>query len=189
MTSSSGSAFVSQPEYARILFIEAVRHFRDGFILHRHRRYAGAITSSIKAVELAFKSLLILDGATTMLPDLFQTHDVFQRIIISHDVFKTTHATYIDAYDRKLRPRIIDLERLLPGKPNIKETGIEKTENTEYPFFVASTQAGSFTSTTLHAPGIYYGRADSAKHLKTARDVLIALQSIYPEVRAWNVAL
>lgn len=189
MTSSLDPAFISQPEYAHILFLEAARHFRDGFILHRHRRYAGAITSSIKVVELAFKSLLVMDAATTILPELFQTHDVFQRCIINHDVFKTTHAAYMDAYDPELRRRIIDLERLLPGRPNIKETDIEKTENTEYPFFVASTQTNPPTATRLHAPGTFYDRAESAKHLKTARNVLVALQSIYPQIRAWNVTL
>jgi hypothetical protein len=94
MNSAQPPNFSSPSEYARLLFTEASRHFRDGFILHRHRRYAGAITSASKAVELGF-----------------------------------------------------------------------------------------------NMPGTYYSHADSAKHLRTARDVLIALQSVYPEIQAWKISL
>ena len=177
--------FPTQQEYARLLFQEAVRNFRDGYVLHRNRRFAAAITSAVKAVEIGLKSLLMLDASTTMVADVFQTHRIFQAYIIEMNIYKSTHASYLDSYDPNLRRRIIELEQLIPSKPSAKKTDFTDVVNTEYPFFVATTTQ----PTQLIAPGIYFGRSESAKHLKTARDVLKALLDVYPTINSWGITL
>jgi HEPN domain-containing protein len=55
-------SFPSPDALAQEFFAEAVRHLGDARVLHRARRYPGAITASMKAVELAIKAVLIVDG-------------------------------------------------------------------------------------------------------------------------------
>jgi hypothetical protein len=171
------------------LFEEAIRHVQDSYVLHRHRRHAASIASSLKSVEAALKSLLMMDASATLIPDLFQTHRVFQAIILEYDVFKTTHLAMIEAFDSDLRRRIIDIERLHPARPSAKSTGVADSANAEYPFFEAASPSGASSSavtTRVQTPGSYFRRADSARHLRTARRLLTALQAIYPDIADWG---
>ena len=181
--------FPKQTDYARTLFEEAVRHFHDSKILHENHRYAASITSASKAVEMSLKSLLMLDAATTLIPNLFQTHRVYQNILYEYKVYKTTHDAMLDAYDTGLRSSILELEGLTPDKPDPKDTNRNKAINTEYPFFVAEINKENKTieATALHAPGTFFNESDSARHLDTAKRLLAALQAIYSDIQQWNI--
>lgn len=67
-------AFPRAEEYARCFFAEAVRHLVDASVQHRAGRYPAAITSSMKAAEMAIKAVLILEGSLGWWDRLQATH-------------------------------------------------------------------------------------------------------------------
>lgn len=175
--------FPKHGDYARSLFTEATRHLLDARILHLADRYPGSITSSLKAVELSLKALLLLDGTTTLLDKLFQTHNVFTNVVSKY--FKTTHLDILSTYDAWLPSDLIQLELLIPGRQDIQNMDIIQAANTEYPFFAQYSPA----IPVLYMPGFYFIQTNSEKHFRTTHRLLFALQTLYPEITAWSIPL
>lgn len=155
----------------------------DARILHVADRYPGSITSSLKAVELGLKSLLLLDGTTVLLDKLFQTHNVFTAIVVRH--YRTTHLDILSTYDALLPSDIIQLEILIPSRQDIQNLDINQTANTEYPFYAQIPPS----IPALYIPGSHFGLPDSEKHFRTAHRLLSALQTLYPEIATWGIPL
>jgi hypothetical protein len=183
-------AFPHQDEFAWRFFIEAVRHLGDARVLHRARRYAGAITSSQKAAELGMKAVLVLDGSLGWWDELQQTHRPLEKIE-KHPVL-TYHFQALNNYNPSLIMGLRALEKLAPGKPDVKEFKRETQMNAEYPFFYLEKPASPAAGTTrayFKGPSEYFTSADSLDHYRTAYELLAAYQTLYHRVAAWKVRL
>ncbi len=64
--------FPREGQMAEAFYREAARHLQDARVLHRSQRHPGSITSAMKAVELGLKSVLIIDGATGWMAEVFK---------------------------------------------------------------------------------------------------------------------
>lgn len=177
--------FPQADELARKFFQEAVRHLGDARVLHRRKRYPGAITSSMKAAELGVKAALIVDGSMGWWDKLQQTHKPLDEIK-THGVLKFHHEA-LQQHNRTLITAVAALERLVPSRPDTQKFGAETEANTEYPFFyLEQSTAGASTTSHLVGPSEYFAETDSRDHYRTARELLIAYQALYPQIRAWK---
>ena len=183
-------AFPHADEFARKFFVEAVRHLGDARVLHKARRYPGAITSSQKAAELAIKAVLVLEGALGWWDKLQQTHRPLEEIQ-NHAVL-THHFQQLQNHGPTLIAGVTALERLAPARPEKKEFRFETEVNTEYPFFyLRRPAAGTTGPTTSHfqGPSEYFTEAESLEHYRTAHELLKVYQGLYLQVRRWKPRL
>ncbi len=170
-------------EMARAYFSEAIRHLQDARILHEAGRYAGAITSAMKAAELGLKSVLILYGVRGW-------HD-----LLTHRVIATVKSISIldDLMDalKSQYPSIVleveELERLVPDRQNLSKLALADAQNTEYPFFAEEFNLSR--NYRLYLPEIHFDEAKSVTSFRTALRLLSAIQAISPEVSAWGLML
>ena len=175
-------------ELARAYYQEAARHLEDAWILHQAQRYAGSITSSMKAVELGVKSVLILNGASGWLDDILRTHDILKGIE-GHPNITLSFLDALGRHDSTLQSDIKLLEALVPVKQDVKKLEYEVAANTEYPFFAFKSGSPPSASLQLYAPGSHFVSSDSEKHFRTARRLLEALKKLEPEIKRWKVPL
>ncbi len=180
--------FPREEQMAKAFFQEAARHLQDARVLHLSQRFPGSITSTMKAVELSLKSVLVVNGAAGWLEPALQTHRVFGEITRSALLTQK----FLDAlsnYDAQLFFDIELLEKLVPLKPDIKKLEISQAGNTEYPFFAFVPGANPSITARLYQPETYFTSADSAKHFSTAHRLLSALAMLDPEIKDWKVVL
>jgi AbiV len=181
-------AFPPAGEYARKFFGEAVRHLEDASILHSARRYPAAISCSMKAVELAIKAVLILEGSLGWWEKLQQTHQPLTDIE-KHPVHKY-HFEGLQRHSPSLVADVKAIEKLAPARPGAGPLTLETQANTEYPFFyVAPTSAGGPDSAHLVGPSEYFTETESESHYRTAHELLTAYRGLYAAVTAWGFAL
>jgi hypothetical protein len=121
-------AFPHQDELARKFFAEALRHLGDARILHRERRYPGAVTCSMKAAELAIKAVLIVDGSLGWWDKIQQTHKPLEEIK-NHPVL-THHYQRLRSHNPALIVGVTALEQLAPSRPETKGYKFETQANT-----------------------------------------------------------
>ncbi len=152
---------------AKAFFQEATRHLQDARVLHRAQRFAGSVTSSMKATELGLKSVLFQYGATGWLEPALQTHRVFAEINRS-SLLTQNFLDALSNYDAQLSFDIELLEELVPFKPDIKKLEISQAGNTEYPFFAFVPGTVPSTTAKMYQPEAYFTSTDSEKHFGTA---------------------
>ena len=183
----SPSSLLGLPDDNRLAnayFKEATRHLEDARLLHDGSRYAGAITSSMKAIELGLKSLLILEGTRSWV-DL-NKHEVFTKIIADQHLFRKIQDAIV-TQDPTLIGEIRAIEKLVPQKQELGKLEIDVATNTEYPFFARNaTPPPDFD---LYFPGTYFSETMSKRHFKTARRLLVTLQTISTFINAWSIAI
>lgn len=180
--------FPRESQMARALFAEAARHLQDARILHSNKRYAGSITSTMKAVELGLKSVLVLYGATGWLDPVLHSHNVFAEIIKLPTVTQS-FLNALENYDSALLDDLKLLEQFIPAKPDVKKLTYAEAANTEYPFFAFMPGSMPSASLTLYSPGEHFTQAESVKHFQTAYRLLTALMALSPEIKNWKVRL
>ena len=180
--------FPRENQYAQALFNEACRHLADARILHVGKRYAGSITSTMKAVELSLKASIILYGGSNWLDSALQTHNVFAEIKKWPNVTQS-FLDILHTHDPTLLADLEVLERLIPNKPDLKKLEYELAANTEYPFFAFIPGAMPSLSIMLYLPGLHFTQAESIKHFQTAYRLVTALQTLSPEMAAWKARL
>jgi len=151
-------------DLARAFFKEAVRYLEDAKTLHVAGSYAGSIANDLKAVEFGLKALLLLDGTAAFLTNLFQTHDVFTRIMQSKDIVFGIHIQNIDTIYQGLSGDIKTLEKLNPSSLNLEKISNDEPVNPEYPFYLKPPNS----SVTLYLPSRYFNQTDSETHFHTA---------------------
>jgi hypothetical protein len=181
-------AFPDQDAYARKFFAEAVRHLDDASILHAHGRYPAAITSSMKAGELALKAVLIIEGSMGWWSELQRTHKPLEDIR-QHPVLRHVYLE-LERHDAALIGQVTAMEKLAPARPDAKSFSFETQANTEYPFFyLQPTPAGATDTAHLVGPSEYFTEAESRTHVRTGHALLTACQALYPPVSAWGIPL
>lgn len=175
--------FPRDNELAHAYFSEAARHLQDARILHAASRYAGAITSTMKAVELGLKSLLILHGVrgwhdlnTHRIMGVAKTISVFDSLL---DALKSQHPTLISDVE--------EIERLVPDKQSLGKLKFEDAQNTEYPFF--ATESETPRHYRLYLPETSFDEPTSERYFLTAHRLLSSIQALSPEANAWQIAL
>ncbi|HEY3330702.1 MAG TPA: hypothetical protein VGK19_11810 [Capsulimonadaceae bacterium] len=154
--------------------------------MHANHRFAAAITSSAKAVELAIKTSILLNNSMGWWDKVFSTHKPLDDIA-NHAVLKGI-IPIVDAQDGSLRSAIIAIERLAPSAPGKNQFASDGEENTEYPYLGLDNSADPTTLKIFH-PGEKFGLADSEKHLQTARRTLVAIAGGYKEVADWALKI
>jgi hypothetical protein len=186
---STPPRFPSKDEYARKFFVEARRHLEDARILHQAARYPAAITSSMKAAEIAIKAVLILEGSLGWWEKLQQTHEPFNEIR-QHALLKY-HSRALEQHSPTLIAGLTALEKLAPSRPDKGPLTFETQANTEYPFFYLQPPAASGAEDTGHrvGPAEYFTEAESLKHYRTAHELMAVYQMLHAEVAAWGVGL
>ncbi len=179
------SGFPPAEDYARAFLQEAVRHLGDARVLHTAQRWAGAVTSAMKAAELALKGGLMLEGALGWWGRLEQTHAPFKSIA-QHPVLRD-HAGRLEAANPTLRSGLEALEGLVSNRSG-EGLSFENLVNPEYPFyFVGHHPLTRVFGKYLLCPGGHFGEPDSRLHYATARDVLLAYQQIEPLIASWDL--
>jgi hypothetical protein len=181
-------AFPRPDELARKFFEEAVRHLGDARVLHRAKRYPGAITSTMKAAELGIKAALILDGSLGWWDKLQQTHKPLEDIR-NHGVLKFHYQALLQ-HDPTLITNVAALEKLVPTRPDVQKFSAETEANTEYPFFyLEQSTAGAPTVSHLVGPSEYFTETDSKDYYRAARELLMAYRTLYSQIAAWGIRL
>ena len=186
MTASPSSLldFPDDNRLARAYFIEANRHLEDAFLLHTSGRYAGSLTSTLKAIELCLKSILILEGARSWV-DLNQ-HEIFTKIISDRPLFgKLQHA--INTYDSALPGEIKAIEKLVPQKQEISKLELDVATNTECPFFART--AAPPPDYDYFFPAVIFLNPQASKIFNRLLHLLTALQAISPRIASWSITL
>ncbi len=180
--------FPREVQFAKTYFAEAARHLQDARILHRNKRYAGSITSSMKAVELGLKTPLYLYGARGWLESALQTHTVLTELSKS----KIATLKFIDLlskYDTTLIADIEALEGLVPVKQDVKKLEYKEAVNTEYPFFAFQSDHDPSRNLSLYSPGAHFSEDESKTHYTTALKLLRTLIKLSSEIKAWKTPL
>lgn len=187
--------FPAPEGYARALFEEALRHLEDARVLHHAARYPASLSSSMKAAELAVKSVLVLDGALGWWERLHLTHSPVTDIT-NHTLLRR-HYDLLESYRAGLPGDVIQLEAFAPERPGaarfvagVAGAGIARVEtNPEYPFIEAGVDPATRAPIArLHRPTTFFGEPESRRCFGIARDLISALQSVYAEVAAWSLA-
>ncbi len=174
--------------FAQAMFGEAIRHLEDACTLHEAGRLPGAITSSMKSAELAFKAVLILEGAFGWWENALTSHSPVSDAS-GHPVLKRVESRF--------SPRVISLikemELLSPAKigkkafgpPNQQNPQNRDERNPEYPFVVFDqvnvywrTPTASFTDPRV-----------SRSYCEAARDLLGEIISLYTSASQWEIVL
>lgn len=180
--------FPDAATWSRALFVEAVRHLEDASVLHAAARYAGSLASTLKAAELGLKSVVVLDGAMGWWEKLHTTHTPFADIS-GHPILRR-HAELLQGHSPTLPGLLRELEALAPGRPGADSFQIAVEANPEYPFFSADSDPHTRTLIpAVHSPAHYFGEVASRRYFNVARNLLTALQTLYPAVGAWAVPL
>ena len=180
--------FPRESQYAQALFQEACRHLVDARVLHVARRYAASITSTMKTVELGLKASIVLYGGNGWLDSALLSHNVFAELK-KWPIVTQSFLDSLQTHDPKLPADLELLERLIPLKPDLRKLEYDEAVNTEYPFFAFVTGANPSLNVSLYMPGQHFSQTDSARHFQTARRLILALQTLSPEIAAWNVRL
>lgn len=178
--------FPKDEDVARAFFAEAVRHLQDARVLHVSTRYAAAMTSSMKAVELSLKSLLIVHGASRWLDNALNSHAVLKEMSNVTSVSEPL-LDAIETFDSTLLGDIKLLEKLVPSKINVSRLTFDEAANTEYPFLAFDPSA--ISTLTLYSPSHAFRDADSLHSFRTAYRLLHALKSLSPEIQVWKTRL
>ena len=180
--------FPREVEFAKTYFAEAARHLQDARILHRNRRFAGSITSSMKAVELGLKTPLYLYGGRGWLESALHTHTVLAEIRKSDQVSQKL-IDLLSNYDSNLLSEIKALEGLVPVRQDVKKLDFEEAVNTEYPFFAFQSGNNPSYNLSLYSPGAHFSEDESKTHYRTALRLLNALKNLSSEIKAWKTPL
>ena len=118
--------------FARAMFEEAIRHLEDAHVLHSAGRLPGAITSSMKAAELGFKSVLVLEGAFGWWENVTKSHSPVTDAS-SHPAL----GRVVSSFAPSVVSLIKEMERLAPsqiGKKAFNNQNNQEERNPEYPF-------------------------------------------------------
>ncbi len=180
--------FPGERELAQAYFREAARHLGDARVLYVRHRHAASLTSTMKAVELGLKSVLILHGAGRWLNDALESHNVLAKLKGS----SSTTQSLLDAltgYDATLLSDIELLEKLTPVKQDAKKLEFEVAANTEYPFFAFLPGSLHGQTPSLYTPGTHFSGSESRQHFQTAYRLLKALPLLSPEMKGWKIPL
>ena len=166
--------------FARAMFEEAIRHLEDAHVLHSAGRLPGAITSSMKAAELGFKSVLILEGAFGWWENVTKSHSPVTDAS-GHPALNRV----VSNFDASVVSLIKEMERLSPSQVGKKAFSNQEERNPEYPFVLFDgtsvswgTPAKSFVDPLL-----------SRKYYNTAQDLLTAVTAQYATAAGWTLAI
>lgn len=183
-------AFPDAATLSRAFFEEAIRHLEDAHLLHINGRYAAAITSVMKASELALKSACILEGAMGWWKDIQTTHKVLEAI--GNNVLLSRLVGCLDTYQHGLRAKALILEKLIPEAPKMSFNDLRNyaPENTEYPFLMIAHDAaiGDYRA-SIECPQIFFDQSRSQRLYNIARDVLLAITAAYPMIASWALTV
>jgi hypothetical protein len=142
----------------------------------------------MKAVELAIKAVLIVDGGLGWWERLLQTHKPLNEIK-NHDILGY-HFRALEQHDRALVGKVVAMETLAPTRPDQKSFSFESQVNTEYPFFyLRQDPAGGDPTAHLEGPRDYFDQSQSEDHYRTAHRLLTAYQILHAAVGAWGQRL
>lgn len=149
---------------AAAYFEESVRHLNDARILHQNTSYAGAIASSMHAMEEAFKAFLFCElGAPFTL-----NHRPFNEFIRNDARF-----FYIFSH---LEKQIDALESMAP-----KPLHTAGARNPEYPYYDQKW--------VLKRPELEYTQQESESFFSTARSVADLVMNLRTELKGLNKTL
>ena len=175
--------FPHDDDLARAYFSEAIRHLQDARVLHEVGRYAGAITSTMKATELGLKSLMILYGIRGW-HDL-NTHRMMT--VVKFPIFDNL-LTALKSHYPTVVSDVEEIERLVPEKQSLSKLTFIDAQNTEYPFF-AEEAAINPRRYRLYLPEAYFDKRTSEEYFQTAHRLLSTIQTISPEASAWGLVV
>ena len=120
---------------------------------------------------------------------LFQTHEILTNIR-NHDIL-SRHADALENHRHLLADDIMEMEKLVPGRPGGAVLEFSKAANTEYPFFASMIDPVSRTPIggRLYTPENFFTAVESRKNYEVSWELLTALKSIYPPIGTWKVRL
>ena len=168
--------------FAQVMFEEAIRHLEDSFVLHSAGRLPGAIASSMKATELGFKAVLILEGAFGWWENVTTLHSPVTDAG-GHSALNQV----VSRFSASLISLVKEMESLSPSRVGKRAFSAQNQEerNPEYPFVLFDgvtaawgTPAKSFVDPLL-----------SKKYCNTAHELLTAITTQYTAVGGWDLAL
>ncbi len=166
--------------FARAMFEEAVRHLEDAHVLHDAGRLPGAITSSMKAAELGFKAVLILEGAFGWWENVTKSH--------SPVTDASGHAVLGQVVSR-FAPSVVSLikemEHLSPSQIGKKAFSNQEERNPEYPFVLFDGANADWGTPTKS----FVDPLLSSTYYNTAHELLTAITAQYTTVGGWDLML
>ena len=166
--------------FAHALFEEAIRHLEDAHVLHSAGRLPGAITSSMKAAELGFKSVLILEGAFGWWENVIKSHSP-----VTDASGHLALGRVVSNFDARVVSRIKEMERLAPSQIGKKAFSNQDERNPEYPFVLFDgTNVGWVTPAKSFADPLL-----SSTYYNAAQDLLMAAAVQYATVGGWGLAV
>ncbi len=184
------SQFPDDAALGRVFFEESIRHLEDARVLHEADRYPGAITSAMKAAELAIKCVVILGGALGWWDKIFSTHSPLSTISNPQTFpYFQHHIVALGQKDKTLVAEIKKMEKLAPLSPSGPYSPDDQ-QNPEYPFL--SFQAASDNAPAefrLNKPSTHFTHSDSQKYYNTTQELLTAVTAQYATVGDWGLAV
>ena len=174
--------FPDAEAFGRAMFEEGLRHLEDAYVLHKAGRLPGAITSSMKAAELGFKTVLILE----------ETFGWWESVTKSHSPMgdASSHAVLsqvVTRFSPSLVSLIKEMERLSPAQLGKKAFSNQNSDerNPEYPFVLVNG-----TSVSLGKPSDYFVNPQiSRNYYEAARELLTAIVLQYATIGAWGLTI
>ncbi len=174
--------FPNTDAFGQAMFEEALRHLQDAYVLHQASRWPGAITSSMKAAELGFKSILILE----------ETFGWWEKVTTSHSPMgdASAHAVLsqiVTRFSPRLVSTIKEMERLSPSQLGRKAfSGQNQDErNPEYPFVLVDE-----TGVSLGKPSSSFVDFQiSENYYEAARELLITAAGQYAVIGGWGLII
>ncbi len=182
--------FPEDDALGRAFFEESIRHLEDARVLHEAGRYPAAITSAMKAAELAIKCVVVLGGALGWWDKIFSTHSPLSAISDSRTFpYFQYHIVALGQKDKTLVAEIKKMEKLAPLSPS-GPYSLDDQQNPEYPFLSYQTASeGVPAELRLNKPSTHFTQFDSRKYYSTAQDLLTAVAAQYATVGGWGLAV
>ncbi len=166
--------------FARAMFEEAIRHLEDARILHHAERLPGAITSSMKAAELGFKAVLILEGAFGWWENVTKSHSPVTDAS-GHAVL----GQVVSHFAPSVVSLIKEMEHLSPSQIGKKAFSNQEERNPEYPFVVFDGASADWGTPTKS----FVDPLLSTTYYTTALELLTAITVQYATAGGWGTTL
>jgi len=171
--------FPSDDILARAMFEEALRHSEDARVLHEAGRLPGAIASAMKAAELGFKAVLIMEGAFGWWENVLTSHSPVTDAS-SHMVLRQS----VDRLPPGLVSILKEMERLSPTRLGKRAFSNQEEDNPEYPYVLVQ---GANVSIGL--PSDYFVNPEvSRRYYEAARELLAEITPLYAVAGEWKAA-
>ena len=163
--------FPNTEAFAQAMFEEALRHLEDAYVLHNADRLPGAITSSMKAAELGFKAVLLLEGAFGWWENVTKSHspmgDASGHAVLGQGVSR---------FSPSVVSLVKEMEHLSPSQIGKKAFSNQEERNPEYPFVLFDRVNASWGTPTSS----FVDPQLSQRYYAAAEELLTEVASLYP---------